>query len=76
LETLPQLLQTSGDRQRLVALLNGILTRETLKQLDPSPEQLDMLKKIQALLRRNNLGEGPSNANHPARRCRTPQRST
>jgi hypothetical protein len=64
LQTLPQLLASPGDRERLKALLEGVLADQRVWERKPTEAQLEMLRRIRALL-----------ANQPAGRRVTPRRN-
>jgi hypothetical protein len=51
LETLPHLLRRSGDRERLLALLEAVLTETKLGQIKPTPEQVSTFEKIRGVLK-------------------------
>jgi pimeloyl-ACP methyl ester carboxylesterase len=50
LATLPRLLGRQADRQRLLKLLDAVLSKENLEQLDPTPQQISMLEHIRGTL--------------------------
>jgi pimeloyl-ACP methyl ester carboxylesterase len=75
LETLPQLLKTAADRERLNALFAGVLTQENLEQFSASREQFTMFENIRKILMENKAAKGPTSAIKTSERRRTPQRA-
>ncbi len=51
LKTLPHLLRHRADRERLITLLDAVLTEETLGQIKPSRDQVSMFEKIRRVLK-------------------------
>jgi len=74
METLRQLLLNPADQRRLNALLDAVLTQETLEQVKPTPEQISMLEDIREILETERQTASPRSA-APADRCKTPQRT-
>jgi hypothetical protein len=69
-ETLPQLLGQRADRQRLLKLLDCVLTKQNLQQLNPSLEQITMLENI-----RGSLGQTEPAGLPSPRRARSNRRA-
>ncbi len=74
LETLPQLLRSSADQKRLIALLEAVLTKENLEQIKPTPEQISILKNIRGILGAEPKTIAPRGG-ASSKRCKTPQRT-
>ena len=71
LQTLPQLIKTSADRQRLFRLLDCVLSKDNLAQFKPTAEQVAMLDEIRGTLTQNGAMAHPRTTT--PRRRRTPR---
>lgn len=75
LQTLPQLLGNPADLQRLLTLLDRVLTRENLERLNPGAEQISMLEKIRGILREIQPAGRPPHRGSTPKCARIPQRN-
>jgi hypothetical protein len=58
LDTLPELLSSQGDRERMLTLLDKLVTDSRIQEAKPTPEQLDMVHRFHEILGASGSLEG------------------